>query len=149
MTAKSPCIEHLHESRIKVEEKGKSAVFLNPQRLEVLRVKVDGCLRTNTIASDWIVASPDCGDIVIELKGCDVSRAIDQIIATLAFWRNHELCSTSQSALIVCSRYPRFDTKLQRGKVKLQKKNVFLRVESRNLEYEFTDFLPRPIPNPA
>jgi len=124
-----------------VEENRKSAVFLNPQNLEVLRVKVDGCLQVNAIASDWIVASPECGDIVIELKGCDVNRAIDQIIATLAFWRKHELCSARQSALIVCSRYPRFDTKLQRAKVNLQKKNVPLRVESRNLKYRFSDFV--------
>jgi hypothetical protein len=129
-------------SRIKVEEKGKQAVFLNPGNEEHTKTKVDGCLIRGSTACDWVVSRPDCGDILVELKGCDVDRALEQVRATIKYWKSAGYAQPRIAALVVCSRYPRFDTKLQRAKVEFKRKfNAPIHLFARNIECCVHDLL--------
>lgn len=43
-------------SRIKVEENGRSATFLNDERARFYRTKVDGGLLDNVLCADYVVS---------------------------------------------------------------------------------------------
>jgi hypothetical protein len=106
------------DSKIKVSENGRQAVFLNPERAVYFIVQVDGGLIKNTTASDYVVSKADqkgiLDDLVIELKGTDVNHALDQVMATANYWQQQGLRAGKIAALIVCARMPKFDTKVQR-----------------------------------
>jgi hypothetical protein len=128
-----------------VEENGRRAVFLNPERVSIKKVKVDGCLITGSgLKADYIVAKPGVIDVIVELKGADVYHARDQIIATLPFWRGYPPFSTKVAGLIVCSRSPTSSSDLQVMKAKvLIHHKLWLEVdENGRKEYEFLNFGP-------
>lgn len=139
------CTETLTHTRIKVDDKRSPrwAVFLNPGRSAIRKIRVDGCLVTKTIAADWVVSKTDSLDVVVELKGRDVGHAIRQIMATLRFWSKHAGCGQNDhlAALIVCTQqHPRDNTKIERARRQIaQEHRAPLHVKSRNLEYTFDD----------
>jgi len=136
------CIKTVHDSKPKVEENGKKAVFLNPGNEEIKIVQVDGCLVTGaTLRADFIVAKPTIVDVIVELKGKDIYRACDQITATLEVWRSNEPFSARIAGLIICSRSPASSTELQLMKVQARKRGIALVVEeSGRREYNFEAF---------
>jgi hypothetical protein len=138
----SDCTETLTHTRIKVDDKRslRWAVFLNPRRAAIEKIRVDGCLVTKSVAADWIVSKANCVDVVVELKGRDVGHAIQQVVATLRFWSKHAECKQKDhlAALIVCTQYPRDNTKIERARRQIaQQHHAPLHVKSRNLEYAF------------
>ena len=136
------CIAKTSVSRIKLEERGRQAVILNPDREEYIRSRVDGCLVKNATAADWVLSKPETGDVVVELKGSDVAHALDQIAATIDFWKTNNLRCGKLSALVVCSKYPRVDTKVQRAKSRLAREfKAPLHIVSKNCEYSFSALL--------
>lgn len=138
------CIEPVHHSKVKVEEEGRKAVFLNPGNALVKKVIVDGCLmRHGGLKADYILSKPGLIDVIIELKGKDVPHARDQILATLRFWQAHPPFSPKVGALIVCSRSPLSSSELQIMKAKaLIRHKLWLEVdESGRNEYEFETFI--------
>jgi len=137
------CIQTVCDSKPKVEENGRKAVFLNPQRAEVKKVKVDGCLIVGSgPRADYIVSMPGVVDVIVELKGKDIEHARDQIVATLPAWKAHPPFSAKVAGLIVCSRSPLSSSDLQVMKAKVSKNyGMSLTVdESGNKEYEFRAF---------
>src|ERR1700738_2784150 len=73
------CITATRVTRVKIEgEHRRSAVFVNNDRATYRVIKVDGCLVRKGPAADWILAEHEVGDLVIELKGRDVGRALEQ-----------------------------------------------------------------------
>jgi hypothetical protein len=139
------CIQTVRDTKPKVEENGRKAVFLNPERVSIKKVKVDGCLiRGSGLKADYIVSRPRVIDVIVELKGADVYHARDQIIATLPFWRSYPPFSTKIAGLIVCSRSPMSASDLQVMKAKaLIQHNLWLEVdENGRREYEFSNFGP-------
>lgn len=122
--SKASCSEDVQVSKVKVEENGKQATFLNPGRVVFTRTRVDGCLIRGAPGCDWWIARERKDSVLIELKGCDVSRALDQIQATFMFLKAKKCLTSRMAALIVCkspSSHPRFTTKLQRLKAQLSK----------------------------
>jgi hypothetical protein len=137
------CVEPVTHSKVKVEENGRKAVFLNPDNLLVKKVTVDGCLSKDAgLKADYIVSKPGVVDVIVELKGQDVPHAKDQIIATLLMWRTHPPFSSKIAALIVCSRSPLSSSELQIMKAKvLIRYRLWLEVdESGKKEYQFSTF---------
>jgi hypothetical protein len=137
------CIQSVCDSKPKVEENGRKAVFLNPERVPVKKVRVDGCLITgNTPRADYIVSKPGVVDVIVELKGKDIFHAKDQILATLPFWKVHPPFSGKIAGLIVCSKSPMSASDLQvmKAKVKLQHRLMLIVDESSKKEYDFADF---------
>lgn len=133
------CRTQTTDSKVKVEEGKRSAVFKNASRSIFYRTRVDGCLIRNTVAADFVVTKSEVGSVVVELKGIDVEHAVEQVSATV---RQLQGCSAAArvhpvAGLVVCARYPRFDTKLQRlTKVFVATHRAPLHVVARNDEYE-------------
>jgi hypothetical protein len=74
----------------------------------------------NQESADYFICSA-LGQILVELKGCDVEKGVRQIIASHKFLKDRKICSENGKAFLVCSRYPRHDTTIARAKRKLMK----------------------------
>lgn len=136
------CRTKLKHSRIKVEEKGRKAVFLNPARAEYYVTRIDGCLVANERAADYMVTKCEVGDIVIELKGTDTVHAVSQIAAAVPVVRRHGHCRGRFVGLVVCRRYPKVDTSLQRVRGTFRKNfRTHVHIVSRNREFDFEETL--------
>lgn len=119
-------------SRVKVEENGRCAVFVNEDRAVFHKVKVDGCLVENILCADYVVCKSDVGSVVVELKGTDVEHAVDQIDATICMLKNcgapkrlgkSKVSQLPVAGLVVCSRYPRASTTFQKKQKKFAAKH--------------------------
>jgi hypothetical protein len=61
------CIETVRDSKPKVEENGRKAIFLNPERVSIKKVRVDGCLiKEDGLKADYIVSKPEVIDVIVE-----------------------------------------------------------------------------------
>lgn len=134
----SKCQRSTTDSRIKVEEKGKKAVFLNDSRETYLKTQHDQCLVSHALASDWVISKDSVGDVIVELKGKDIDHATEQVLSTAQHWVSNELTHGHLAGLIVGTQYPRFDTKVRRGKENFTKRfRGPLHVVTRNCEFQF------------
>mgnify|MGYP001277041199 CR=1 FL=1 len=139
----SKCVIEKKDSKIKVEQLGRKAVFRNAKKDKYSVVTFDGCVVVQSLAADYIVTKLNVGSVIVELKGSDVEHGIGQIGATVDYLaKEGGLCSKVKGALIVCSQYPRASSSFQ---VKLQKfvraYQVPLHVSPRNMEYNFEDLM--------
>ena len=78
------CIEAQYHSEIKCEEKQSKFILLNPERKKIDKIVVDGCIYKkggSELRCDYALNYADI-TIFVELKGKDIKRAIDQILAT-------------------------------------------------------------------
>lgn len=136
------CRQKTTDSNIKCEEKGKKAIFRNPERREYYKTQVDGCLIKDEVASDWVVSRPQIGDVIVELKGKDVDHAVTQIQATAKYWTEKALLEGKLAGLVVATQYPRIDTKIQRAATALARSfNAPLHVVTKNYEFEIENVL--------
>jgi len=106
MTCKD-CRASVNASKIKVEENGKKAVFLNSARDEYWKVRVDGCLVKNATAADYVVAKLQAGHVIVELKGPDIAEACEQIIETAKHLRACPQSAIKIAGLVVWSEFPK------------------------------------------
>jgi hypothetical protein len=129
-------------TKIKVKESGRSAVIVNPAKDAIDKIEVDGCVLKNELACDWVLSLQNKWDIFIELKGRDVSHAVDQLRATIDHWRHNDLLEGQAAALVVCSQYPRIDTVIQKAKAEFARRyKLPLHVEAKNREYTAAEVL--------
>ncbi|WP_395685023.1 hypothetical protein [Caenimonas koreensis] len=127
-------------AQVKVSDaRSTSAIFLNPKLETFHLIRFDGCVVKNTAACDWLVVKPNSATIAVELKGCDVDHAAEQILASMEYLKGKELGKLRLAGLIICSRYPKVDTKVQRLKQKLATKfraPLHVMTYGRNLDFE-------------
>lgn len=136
------CRVETTDSNVKVEEGGKKANFLNQARATFSRTRVDGCLKQQSIAADFVVSKKGVGDVIVELKGTDVNHAMEQIFATARFMFSCTEKRGPIAGLVVCSQYPRIDTKVQRLKLQFAKEfKSPIHVVTRNENYDFEQVL--------
>lgn len=139
------CSQSVKVSKIKVAENGKQAVILNPARDVFVRTQVDGCLVEQATSCDWLVVKENSDGVLIELKGCDVSKALDQIVATFEFLKASGGLTGRMAALVVCrkpSTHPIFTSKLQRVRNRLSSEfRAPLHVVTGNFEYQMERLL--------
>lgn len=128
------CVENISYSRVTVAEKGKQVTFLNPDRAAFQRVKVDGCIIKNGARADWIVSQEGHGSVVVELKGRDVEHAIDQVFATVSHPDCIPWLTTPTRLLIICAKYPAFDTKVAKAQLSAKRCGLSLKVVCRTFE---------------
>lgn len=135
----SKCTTITSVSQVKVSDKrSASAIFVNDQGRTYELVQFDGCVISQTAACDWIVEIAGNGKVAVELKGCDLDHAVDQILGALNYLRSNSLDSPRVAGLIVCSRYPKIDTKIQRAKQKMKKEfGAHLTIRSNGSKIEF------------
>lgn len=126
-------------SRIVVEDSGRSATFVNPGKKKFTSVRVDGCVIKNATASDFLVLC-DKKELFVELKGCNLKRALEQLIATMTHWdtQGFSPAGVKRAALAVCSRVPQTDGSILRLKNQIAKRyGIPLKIKSGNNEYDF------------
>ena len=136
------CTRRKRVQKILIGENKSKAVFLNDERAWFEVTQVDGCLCKNELAADYAVTKGMVGTIIIELKGSDVPHAVEQVLASAAFWREHQPRCTSVAGLIVSRQRPSYSTSVQKAQRKFMK--AFkgpLHVVSSNREYLFEKVL--------
>lgn len=103
-------------SKIKLSDPGsqRKAIFLNPEKQKYIKRRMDGGHQKNVISADWMLTKFEAGDIVLELKGCDVAKALEQVIATAGYAKGKEMLKGRIAALILCTQHPGISTKIQR-----------------------------------
>lgn len=133
------CTECNSNSIVKIEEpRSTSATFENSARVEHKVTRFDGCVKRNELACDFIIEKPLVGRLAVELKGSDIDHAAEQIAAGLAYLKEKGLCDLRMAGLIVCTRYPSEDTKVQRIRQRLAKQfraTLTVRRDARNIEF--------------
>ena len=79
------CVQSTTDTRIKFEENKKKIVFRNPNHSLYKKVQVDGCaINDRAIRCDKLLVSDDeHEERYVELKGTDVTHAIDQLESTI------------------------------------------------------------------
>jgi hypothetical protein len=110
------CSEFLQYKKIALGGAKTSTLYLlNPQERKVEKIQVDDCAITEGLRCDWLVLLNDAvsqEEIYVELKGSDVSHAVDQLKATI------EKLSADRSrfpkrCLVVFTRCTMFQTDVQ------------------------------------
>jgi phosphatidylserine decarboxylase len=130
----------LRNSEILVQENGRKATVLNKDRSVFSVIKVDGGVVVQSTACDYIISKAEKADLLIELKGVDVRRAVEQISATAELWEASGVRAGDIAGLIVCARLPnpRFSTSIQRARHDFQARYKGpLHVVDKNQKYEF------------
>lgn len=118
----APHRERHSEPNIAIRDCGRSVTLQNPSRAALWKTRIDGGIVKNQCAADYVVSKPRVGDLVIELKGKEVSRACEQVIATAEMLKNCTGERGRVAGLIICSRFPANDTKIQRLKAEFARR---------------------------
>ena len=85
------CYENIKHSQIVCQENGRKYVALNKGCKNVLKIHVDGDLIRSGKRCDYALGLLDEKKVyLIELKGCDISHACEQILKSLDFFKKNE-----------------------------------------------------------
>ncbi|HEY3369960.1 MAG TPA: hypothetical protein VGK10_03875 [Prolixibacteraceae bacterium] len=116
----SKCSEVVTHKRIVLSENQSKITFLNPAQKEIERVTVDGCALKNGMKCDFLLIEDGGAEHFVELKGCDIDHAIDQLVTTIKILSK---CSRTyiKFAYIVSSRCPLSTTKIQGLQLRFKK----------------------------
>jgi len=100
------CAETVCHRNIRVREMGRTFRILNSGESDVTIVEVDGCLIKQQKACDYLFdISKNNAIHYVELKGKNTTKAVGQLLATMAFFKKtHE--GKSKNFYIVASRVP-------------------------------------------
>ena len=116
------CETIIKNSNIPLKENRSEIVFENPKRLEVCVIKVDGCAITDGIRCDYALTAESVKEeFHIELKGCDVKHAFDQLEATIKKISSNPQ-NTPKLCFIISTRCPLSSIEIQGRQKKMKKK---------------------------
>jgi hypothetical protein len=111
---------------ITAEENRRKLTINNPSGKIIRKIQVDGCLPIKSGKRCDYMFEIDNTDseisnvIYLELKGCDIEKAYEQLIVTIEIFKaKHQ--NTKKECHIVASRVPKAGTKAQQLKVKMKK----------------------------
>jgi len=121
------CSEITKQPQLPLDDKGAKLTINNPDRIPLNKITVDGCLITDHRSRcDFIVEIPSTNRaIFVELKGCDVDKAIKQISATIGHTKSR-FGQHKKTACIASSRVPKNDSRIDRLRKKLFKEHSAL-----------------------
>lgn len=129
------CFEKTNNSKIVFEEKRSKITFNNTHRISLCRVKVDGCQITDGIRCDFLLVE-DEKEHYIELKGEDVTHAVDQIGQSILQLSVNPK-NARKASYIISSRSPLSSPEIQILKAKFRRDfNSDLIIKNRILEVE-------------
>jgi|ERR1017187_5560971 hypothetical protein len=136
------CTEESNDSKITVKRDGRRATFDNSVRATIKCVDLDRWIPAAHVRADYILSKPGVVDVIVELKGKDIQHATDQIVATLAKWKNAPPFSKKIGGLIVFTRCPM--SAAQTGDIKkrlLRKYDLWMEIDKdQKTEYQFETF---------
>lgn len=116
------CTVKMSHSKILIEENKRKATFLNPRRMPYEVSKVDNCLITGGIRCDYLVSEVGSASVLVELKGANVEHACAQLMSSVENANIKPLLEPKFGFLVICSKYPKFDTFVARAKTAAAKK---------------------------
>ena len=131
------CTKISKDPLIKVEENGRKAVFINSYAKKYRISKIDGCIVTAGPRTDFLVSEIGNSSILVELKGKDLKHACEQLFASAQHENVRPLLENKVGFLIICSRFPRFDTYVARAKThaaRVYKTGFHVKCDQRELE---------------
>jgi hypothetical protein len=84
-SVRKECQRHKSDKKIVLQEKRSKITFLNKNKEQILKIRVDGCAidDNKTLRCDYVLVRSNEVEVYIELKGSHVSRAIEQIKSTI------------------------------------------------------------------
>lgn len=116
------CTSRIYSSKIKLEENKRKAVFNNPNKDAYEITKVDGCAIKEGVRCDYFITNMSTASVFVELKGCDLSHASQQLLATAQHKSIKPLVKGKLGFLVICSKFPRFDTSVIKAKIECARK---------------------------
>ena len=135
------CSQNFSNSIITFKDRGNSQQLTihNPNSYSVIKTRVDGCMIVNGPRCDFMMEIVDSRyngvrEYYIELKGTDLTKALDQILGTETVLAKQR--EGLKKGLIICNRSPESSTENQKLKFKARKKNIELTIKSKKLDYE-------------
>lgn len=115
----SNCTTSCKGTLVVVQENKRRAAFRNPENSDYRVTRIDNCLVKDGVKVDYLVSKVGVASVLVELKGCDVDHACDQLEATVRHPSVDPLLEDRIGFVIVCRRYPKIDTKVQRAKTRI------------------------------
>lgn len=131
-TVKDPIVV-VQENRSKFE-------LINKNRINVDKVQVDGGLIScsNTEKCDWILSYKSQSDtaLFIELKGCDIDKAISQLVSTLGHTKD-KYQSHIKKCFAVTTRIPKHGSTMRKKALDFHNKTkTILVVKNLHIKHE-------------
>lgn len=117
----SPCLEKVSHSKIKIEEMKRKAIFLNPNKVDYIKGKIDGCLVDDGIRADYFI-SGEGKSVLVELKGCNIAHGCEQLFSAAEHKKVRPYLTGKLGFLMICSRFPSHDTSVQLAMSKAKRK---------------------------
>jgi hypothetical protein len=106
------------------EEKHRKMIYHNPKKKKCRKIQVDGCVITEGLRCDKLLLYGDNNESsvesYVELKGEDVSHAIDQILTTIP--QIHKKDNKVQAFIVPTNYSPNSSGKKQKMIQELKKK---------------------------
>jgi hypothetical protein len=115
------CTRRTKVAKIKLEERGRKAIFENPKSHDFDITCIDGCLIKNGPRADFLVSKVGSCSVLVELKGKDLSHAYLQLETSLNSGPVAALMERKKGLLIICSRVPSADTTTQKAQQRFRK----------------------------
>lgn len=131
---KNQC-ETIHSNPLFTKSENRSSVkFSNPSRYDIAEYAVDGCCITEGERCDYMInVEATQTSILVELKGCDVKKAISQLNSTSL---SLAACIKRNKIWIVSStRCPLTSTEIQSEKLKALRKGYTLIIKNSPVSY--------------
>lgn len=132
------CTETVSFKEVVVSENKRKFKVVNPRGIAVSKTRVDDCLISGNDVKkcDWLISIEDPEPIahLIELKGCDIDRAIEQLSSTLKLLPAH-LQEYKKKCYAVTKMIPKHGPALDKKKRQFQKRNsVVLSVKNNEIK---------------
>lgn len=117
------CTVPTKDSKIVVQENKSRFEVINKNKIEVKKVEVDGCLiNDHREKCDWIISIASLNKaFFIELKGCDIDKAISQLKSTLNHTKG-EYESFERQCFAVTTRIPKHGASMRKKSIDFFKK---------------------------
>ncbi|WP_434036042.1 hypothetical protein [Formosa sp. 4Alg 33] len=116
---KDSCCDINNNKLVVFEETRSRLVIENIDKVEAIKVTVDGCEITKGIRCDFMYIIKDT-EIYIELKGQDIKHAIEQLEATIKKLSSNPKTKKKKS-FVICTRSPLSSASIQNVRVKFRK----------------------------
>lgn len=115
------CEELVKHPKIVLAENRSKLVFNNPRRKKVRKILIDDCVIKEGIRCDYLLITEEDIEHFIELKGCDVEHALQQLSNSIEKVSASPF-KTPKLSFIVCTRHPALTPKMQKYKFDFKKK---------------------------
>ncbi|WP_036566274.1 hypothetical protein [Oceanospirillum beijerinckii] len=133
------CSIRCNDPKIVVKENKSRFEVSNSKRKYVSKIQVDGCLfDEKNEKCDWIIEydDPSKKALFVELKGCDLDKAISQLKSTLNLTRKR-FNEHQKECYVVTTRIPKHGSTVRRKCIDFQKQTKAT-LSVKNLKFSLT-----------